>query len=229
MIQLGVPKEKISYIPNGVDAEKFYPIPKAQARRALGLPNGRMMLSVGNLTPNKGFDLLIRSFAVVAARPDYSDLQLTIIGDGLIRDALKKLISDLRLEDRVCLTGTVPHEQLYLWYCAADLFCLLSKIEGWPNVILESLACGTPVVATSAGGIPEIIRSENVGLLVDRTEGALTEAIDYALKKDWSPEDLVEYARLHTWDRTACDVLQVFELVSERKNMPAILEAAVKV
>jgi glycosyltransferase involved in cell wall biosynthesis len=229
MIQLGTPQEKISYIPNGVDCEKFYPIPKEQARWALGLPNGRMILSVGNLTSNKGFDLLIRSFGNLVARPVYSDLQLTIVGDGLIHEDLEKLISNLKLRHRVLLVGAIPHEQLYLWYSAADLFCLASHREGWPNVILEALACGTPVVATSVGGVSEVIRSDKVGLLADRTEAALTENIDCALKKKWSAEDLVEYARLHTWDRTASDVLQVFESVSARKKMPAILGTPVKV
>jgi glycosyltransferase involved in cell wall biosynthesis len=229
MVELGVPGEKISYIPNGVDPEKFYPVAKEQARRALALPEGKRIVSVGNLTPNKGFDLLIRSFGAVAARPGYSDLQLTIIGDGLIRKDLEKLVSDLKVGDRVQLAGEIPHEQLRLWYSAADLFCLASKLEGWPNVILEALACGTPVVATSAGGIPEIIRSDKVGLLVDRNEAALAEAIDRALKKDWSADALVEYARLQTWDRTACDVLQVFDSVSESKNIPAVLADAVKV
>jgi glycosyltransferase involved in cell wall biosynthesis len=154
---------------------------------------------------------------------------LTIVGDGLIHEDLEKLISNLKLRHRVLLVGAIPHEQLYLWYSAADLFCLASHREGWPNVILEALACGTPVVATSVGGVSEVIRSDKVGLLADRTEAALTENIDCALKKKWSAEDLVEYARLHTWDRTASDVLQVFESVSARKKMPAILGTPVKV
>jgi glycosyltransferase involved in cell wall biosynthesis len=229
MVQLGVREEKISYIPNGVDGEKFYPVPKPQARQSLGLPDGRMVLSVGNLTPNKGFDLLIRSFATLAARASYRDLRLAIVGDGLIRENLEKLVSDLKLKEKVRLVGAVSHERLHLWYSAADSFCLASAREGWPNVLLESLACGTPVVATAVGGIPEIIRSNNIGLLVDRNENALTEAIDCALKKRWSAENLVEYARMHTWDRTARDVLQGFESVLKSKKMPVILNPAIEV
>jgi teichuronic acid biosynthesis glycosyltransferase TuaC len=217
MIQLGIPKERIAYVPNGVDTQKFRRVPKDQARRALNLPNRRTILSVGNLTPNKGFDLLIRSMKTLAARPGCSDLQLIIVGDGLIREDLKNLISALKLTGRVRLVGSVPHTEVYLWYGAADVFCLASKLEGWPNVILESLACGTPVVATSAGGISEIIGSERVGLLVDRDEGALTEAIETALKRDWSAAALVEYAGFYTWDRTARHVLEVFESVMDAK------------
>jgi teichuronic acid biosynthesis glycosyltransferase TuaC len=229
MIQLGIPEEKIACIPNGVDAKKFRPVPKVQAQRAMNLPSGRVILSVGNLTPNKGFDLLVKSFGSLAARAEYRDLQLTIAGDGPVREDLENLISALKLTGRVRLVGPVPHEQLYLWYNAADLFCLASAREGWPNVILESLACGTPVVATSAGGIPEIIRSDKVGLLVDRNEAALVEAIDSAFKKDWSEAALVEYARLRTWDRAAHDVLQVFKSASASRDAAAILPGAVKV
>jgi glycosyltransferase involved in cell wall biosynthesis len=229
MVQLGIREDKICCVPNGVDTQKFCPIQKEQARRDLGLPKGRMILSVGNLTPNKGFDLLIRSFAALTARREYKDLQLSIVGDGLIREELKKLIYNFRLEDRIRLVGAVPHEQLHLWYGAANLFCLASAREGWPNVILESLACGTPVVATSVGGIPEIIRSATVGVLVDRDERALTEAIGGALRRDWSEQTLVEYARNHTWDRTAQDILQVLEVVSKGRNIPVILGSAVKV
>ena len=228
MVQLGIPEEKISYIPNGVDAHKFYPTPKAQARRDLGLPNGRMILSVGNLTPNKGFDVLIRSFRTLADQHDNRDLQLTIVGDGLVREDLEKLISVLKLEGRVRLVGAVPHDQLHVWYSAADLFCLASSREGWPNVILESLACGTPVVATSAGGIPEIICSDKVGLLVERDETKIAAAIRSALNKQWVAEDLVAYARQHTWERTALSVLRVFEAVIERKLMRAVLDTAVQ-
>jgi glycosyltransferase involved in cell wall biosynthesis len=229
MVQVGIPEEKISYIPNGVDLQKFRPVPKSQARQALNVPNGRMILSVGNLTPNKGFDLLLKSFGSLATRAEYRDLQLTIAGEGPIREELENLISALKLTGRVRLAGAVPHEQLHLWYSAADLFCLASRYEGWPNVILESLGCGTPVVATSTGGIPEIIGSDKVGLLVQRNEAALVGAIDCALQKDWSYAALVEYARLRTWDRTALDVLQVFQSALASKDAPAILAGPVKV
>ena len=228
MVQLGIPEGKISYIPNGVDAHKFYPSPKERARRELGLPNGRMILSVGNLTSNKGFDVLIRSFGTLADQHENGDLQLTIVGDGIIRDDLESLVSLLKLEGRVRLVGAVPHDQLHVWYSAADLFCLASRNEGWPNVILESLACGTPVVATSAGGIPEIIRSDRVGALVGRNESELAAAIDSALVRQWSAERLVGYARMHTWERTAANVLRVFESVLEAKNQRAVLDAAVQ-
>ena len=213
MVQLGIPEEKISGIPNGVDPEKFYPVPKEQARRELGLPNRRTVLSVGNLTDNKGFDLVIKSFRVLVDRFHENDVQLAIVGDGPYRSHLEKMISSLRLDGQVRMVGPVSHDKLHLWYSAADVFCLASSREGWPNVLLESLACGTPVVATAVGGIPEIISSDNVGLLTERDEAKIAEAIRAALKKSWRSDEIVAYAKRFTWQQTALAVLDVFDSV----------------
>jgi teichuronic acid biosynthesis glycosyltransferase TuaC len=226
MVQLGTPERQISSIPNGVDTRKFYPMPKEQARRQLGLHCSRVLLSVGNLTPNKGFDLLIRAFPIVAAKLEKENIHLAIVGDGPFRGELEKTISTLKLEDRVHLVGAVSHEQLHVWYSAADIFCLASSREGWPNVILESLACGTPVVATRVGGIPEIITCENIGLFTEPSESKIAETIRMALKKGWRPDDIVAYAAKHTWECTAHAVRQVFESVLNGKvpdcdNFPA--------
>jgi glycosyltransferase involved in cell wall biosynthesis len=219
MVQLGIPERRISSIPNGVDTETFYPMLKEQARRELGLQCSRLLLSVGNLTPNKGFDLLIRAFPMVAAKLDKEDVHLAIVGDGPFRNELQTMISRLRLDSRLHLVGELPHAKLRVWYSAADVFCLASAREGWPNVILESLACGTPVVATSVGGLPEIVSSDTLGFLTDRDEAKIAAAICRALKKTWQTDYLVEYARSHTWEHTASAVLRVFEMVVGGKNM----------
>ena len=219
MVQLGIPERRISSIPNGVDTEKFYPMMKEQARRELGLQCSKLLLSVGNLTPNKGFDLLIGAFPMVAEKLDKEHVHLAIVGDGPSRNELEAMISRLRLDSRVHLVGAVPNAKLRLWYSAADVFCLASAREGWPNVILESLACGTPVVATSVGGLPEIVSSDTLGFLTDRDEVKIAAAICRALKKTWQTDHLVEYARSHTWEHTASAVLRVFEMVVGGKNM----------
>ena len=116
------------------------------------------------------------------------------------------------------LAGAVPHEELYLWYSAADLFCLASSREGWPNVVLESLACGTPVVATAIWGTPEIIQSECVGLLTQRSEQDLAKQLSVALHKSWRHDEIVEYTRRHTWEGVAASVYDVFAGVVNRKT-----------
>jgi teichuronic acid biosynthesis glycosyltransferase TuaC len=214
IMRLGVPGRKISVISNGVDIEKFHTISKSEARKKLGLPIDRkVILSVGHLTANKGFDLLIRATAILLKRCPERNIYVVIVGEGFFRKELEKLISAFDLDQYVTLTGTVSHDQLGFWYSAADLFCLASDAEGWPNVILESLACGTPVVATAAGGIPEIIRSETIGLLTERDDREIAETICVALNKPWRSNDLLEFARQHNWKRTALGVRHVFEAV----------------
>jgi glycosyltransferase involved in cell wall biosynthesis len=220
MIELGIPSEKISVIPNGVDVKKFYPSVKAEARSILGIPSDRkVILSVGNLTPNKGFDLLIKALKILADKGGQEKTPyLVIIGGGKFSQELEQLTVLLGLQDYVRLVGDTPHHDLSRWYSAADLFCLASGREGWPNVLLESLACGTPVVATAAGGIREIITSNRIGLLCERTPQDFAVGIDAALKKSWCAKELIQYARWHTWERVALSVVQVFKQIVESQG-----------
>jgi glycosyltransferase involved in cell wall biosynthesis len=214
MIELGIPGDRISVIPTGVDLNKFYPVSKERARSKLGLPkNEKIILSVGYLTENKGFDLLIKALKMLSGEFHKEALQLVIAGEGLARNDLEKLISSLGLGDVVRLVGGIPHQGLYLWYSAADLFCLVSKEEGWPNVLLEAMACGTPVVATPVGGIPEIISSNRIGLLTRRNEKDIAKAISIGLKKRWDHDEIIQFARNHTWHEVVQSVHAVFESV----------------
>ena len=219
MMRLEVPEDKIVVVPNGVDHKKFHPIPKQTARRKLGLPlNHRILLSVGGLVPRKGFDVVIKALKIAIEDFGRNDLFLVIVGEGSQRTQLENLIELSGLEDRVLLVGTIPHEELYVWYSAADLFCLASSREGWPNVLLESLACGTPVVATEVWGIPEIIRREDIGLLSEREPAIMASRIREAIQKDWDGEAIRRYAATFTWSATAARVHEVFNLVLSNRE-----------
>jgi len=209
MVDLNVPADKIFVVPNGVDPGKFSPYQRTEARRKLGLPNTTILLSVGNLIPLKGFHLLIKALKILITDFSRTDLHLVIVGEGKSRRELQALITELQLEAHVRLVGSQPHQELFLWYSAANLFCLASDREGWPNVLLESLACGVPVVATAVWGIPDIICSENYGLLTDRDEHALARTINLALESSWNREAIVSYAMSRTWDRVADSVSEV--------------------
>ena len=214
MIALHIPEEQIIVIANGVDTEKFYPVSKGEARRTLRLPHHkRILLSVGRLVPLKGFDLLIKALKLLFEEGHEQDLYLVIVGEGSCRKELEHLIDTLGLCEHVSLVGAIPHQELYCWYSAADLFCLASSKEGWPNVVLEALASGTPVVATDVGGLPEIIRSDRLGILTKRDEQELAAGIAAALKKSWQSDALVQYARDQTWDSVASAVLHTFQTV----------------
>lgn len=218
MIQLEIPQEKIAVITNGVDLSKFYPSPKEEARSKLGIPNKRVILSVGGLTTRKGFDLLIKALKILIESFREKNVYLVIVGEGPFREKLEKLVSSLGLSEYVRLAGARPHQELNLWFNAADLFCLASSREGWPCVLLESLACGTPVVATNIWGIPELICSDRIGLLSEQSERDIAEKISLALKRPWDTDEIVQYARGHTWDRAALSVFEVFNSVLDGRS-----------
>lgn len=223
MADLGVSREKIQVIPNGVDTLKFHPIDRKEARVSLGLPQDKkIILSVGGLVERKGFEILIRAMRALRDEHNKRAVSLVIAGEGPNRSQLEELIDSLGLVSSVTLIGDIPHNELYRWYSAADLFCLASSREGWPNVILESLACGTPVVATNIGGIPEIITSSQLGLLCERDERSFANQIAQALAYPWDHEFIVRFAAKHTWDRAAQSVLDVLKsavaLYKEKQN-----------
>jgi teichuronic acid biosynthesis glycosyltransferase TuaC len=224
IIQLGVPEEKISVIPNGVDSYKFYPTPKEEVRRKLKLPDKKIILSVGHLTRNKGFDYLIKALKILRTDFNQKSIYLVIVGEGEFRKELEKNISLLNLGEHVRLAGAIPHKEMHDWYSAADLFCLASCQEGWPNVILESLACGTPVVATSAGGIPEIISPNGVGMLTERTEQDIVQKISIALKKSWNREEIVKFSEKYTWNQVALRVYDVFKSVLNNPSSKELIQ-----
>ena len=209
---LGIAKGKIAVIPNGVDCSKFFLEPQDEARKKVGLRSGKSLLSIGHLTRNKGFDLLLHALKILIDRRKEDNLQLVIIGEGPMQGELEQLVVSLGLHERVRIVGAMPHHQLRAWYNAADVFCLASDREGWPNVVVESLACGTPVVATKAGGIPEIVNASHLGILTERNPHALARAIGEALDRTWDRECIAQHARRHSWDQAARDLETVFEV-----------------
>lgn len=205
MTQLGPLGEKIAVIPNGVDVRRFHPIPQSEARKKLGLPaNLRMAVCVASLTKGKNHDLLIAAIGKINV--GQHKIRLYIVGDGPRHNELQDLINRLSLQDQVFLVGTRPHEELALWFSAADISCLVSSREGWPNVVMESIACGTPVVATRVGGIPEIITRPEIGVLVEPDVEGIAEGLELALSKTWNRNLLVQHAQTRTWDRVAGEV-----------------------
>lgn len=209
MVQLGAAAGNIHVIPNGVDPARFQPSSAADARRRLVLPElSPIIVSVGTLTPSKGHELVIRAVAQIRSR--YPGLRLCIIGEGPHRKFLERAVADLGMAGNVMLVGKRPNEELRDWFSAATVSCLASAREGWPNVITESLACGTPVVATSVGGIPEIVYSEDLGILVEPNVDAVARGLERALAKPWDRAEVARQARRRTWNHVAEELEQLF-------------------
>jgi teichuronic acid biosynthesis glycosyltransferase TuaC len=200
-VALGIPEEKIRVIGNGTDPGVFHPQDRTEARRALGLPKyGPLLVSVGTLAPRKGFHLVIEAMARLGKR--WPTLRFAVVGgdgaEGAMSAELKALAGRLGIADRVIFAGPRQSGELAAWYSAADLFVLATAHEGCPNVVLEALACGTPVVATPVGSIPELIDPES-GLLVERNVDAIADGIDKALNRSWDRDQVRARVAARSW------------------------------
>jgi teichuronic acid biosynthesis glycosyltransferase TuaC len=205
MIRLGAPPQKIRVITNGVDAARFGPEDRRAARQKLGLPeSAQIVVSVGSLLPVKCHERLIS--AVAALREHHPGLKAYIVGEGPARARLEAAIREARATDQIFLVGSRPNEELRYWFNAADVSSLASSREGWPNVLSESIACGTPVVATRVGGVPEIISSPELGIVVDPDPQAMADGLTRALTRQWDRDALVRHARSRTWNVVAQEV-----------------------
>lgn len=209
--KLGVKREKIEVVLNGVDIKRFKLSNQADCRNKLNLANNKqIILFVGNLKKEKGTDCLIEAFPKVIAK--HKKANLIFVGEGEHRIELIRKIKSLNLESSVSLEGEKLHSEIPLWLAACDLVCLPSYNEGCPNIILEALACGKPVVATRVGAVPEIISSDEYGFLVDvNKKDDLAEAISKSLDKQWSQEKLRERVSGFTWAGTAEGIKNILE------------------
>ena len=198
MVDLGADRAHVRTIGNGVDAGRFHPTDRASARQTLGIPSDRQVIvAVGALIPRKGYHVLIPAMAML--KESGLQARLYIIGEGPYRPALERQIHDLGLEQDVILKGAIANDQLRSWYSAADVSCLASSREGWANVLLESMACGTPVVATRIWGTPEVVVSDDLGLLVEQNPQALADGLRSALQKSWNGARISAFAQQRSW------------------------------
>jgi teichuronic acid biosynthesis glycosyltransferase TuaC len=208
MIALGAPPGKVTVIGNGVDLNRFHPVDRKEARRQLNVPQDAIVaVAVGALIPRKGYQFLIPALAAIAEQ--FPSLRLYIVGKGE-QSELKVLAESQGVADRVFFAGSRPNEELNLWYSAADVSCLVSSREGWPNVVLESLACGTPVLATGLWGVPEILVSPELGIMVQQQIAEIADGLAQALTKIWDRNRIINYARTRTWDAVADEVEKYF-------------------
>ena len=206
----------IHVVRNGANAELFSRLPKAMARAKLGLPSeSKLVLFVGNLVEIKGLEFLVKAIAQVQTANSVAYL----LGEGKLFSTLAALSQQLGISDRCHLVGTRPHEELRLWFSAADCFVLPSLSEGFPTVLAEAAMTGLPIVATAVGGVPELVEDHRTGLLVpSRDAGALARAIDAVLANSVFANLMAEQARIVarrelTWQVNANHTLAVYREV----------------
>lgn len=204
LVELGAPDEKVTVLRNGVDTVLFSP----PADRAA---TGKLLVSVGGLIERKGHH---RTIEAMVQLPGFS---LVIAGEGPERERLSALIGRLGLGDRVRLIGPVPHRELPALYGSADASVLASSREGWANVLLESMACGTPVVASDIWGNPEVVRAPGAGLIYrPNTPDGIAEGVRRLFDALPPREATRAYAEPFSWDETTAGQLTLFRRVTGR-------------
>lgn len=213
--RLGVPATKVTVLRNGVDLDLFRPTERDATRQALDI-DGRALLSVGQLIARKGHDL------VIGALPRLADMTLLIAGDGPDRAALETLALSLGVARRVRFLGLVEHRRLAAFYSAADALVLASSREGWANVLLEAMACGTPVVASSVWGNPEVVTRPEAGVLIkDLSADGVARAVELLFASPPDRSATRRYAEAFSWDATTDGQIRVFTEILAR-NAPAL-------
>jgi glycosyltransferase involved in cell wall biosynthesis len=213
----GIPPWRITVIPPGVDLDRYRPGERSEGRAQLGLPEDAWIaLAVRRLVPRTGIDLLLDAWKQVA--PRVPDALLLVGGDGPSRPELEEQAERLGLGESVHFLGHVAEEELPTYYRAADVSVVPSRsLEGYGLVVLESLASGTPVLASDTGGLPESLGAFDPGLLVPAgNTGALATRLDAARsgsKPLPASEDCRAYAERFSWDAVAVRHAELYERV----------------
>jgi D-inositol-3-phosphate glycosyltransferase len=224
----GALPDKVGIVPCGVNMELFQPVDRATARRKLGLTDDNILLFVGRIDPLKGVDQLIKA---VPYLENYNSLRLVIIGGDEYSqsevDKLRKLTGELGIENRLTFQGIVKQEQLPYFYSAADVCVVPSYYESFGLVALESLACGTPVVATDVGDLKNIIRQGETGYVVDEnTPQKLANSINSVLVRQRRDIDTAFSVRAsingYNWANIADRVIKELRLVLKNQIAAAV-------
>jgi glycosyltransferase involved in cell wall biosynthesis len=220
LMDLGVSPARVLTLRNGVDLARFHPGDRVMAREQLGF-HRRTLLAVGNLVDVKDHEMIVRTLPLIP------DVDLIIVGEGPLREKLLSVARQLNVAERLRIVPNVLQERLVSYYAAADVSVLSSRHEGMPNVVLESLACGTPVVATMVEGVPELLDQPAAGLLVkERTVPALAGAITRLLAAPPDRSATREHAASLGWEPTIRGLARVLEQALLERSALDLGEAA---
>jgi teichuronic acid biosynthesis glycosyltransferase TuaC len=209
LIELGIAAERVRVLRNGVDLALFRPHNREAVRGAIGLTRPTL-LAVGNLVALKRHRLMIEALTRLP------EPELVIVGEGPERGAIERAARERGVIDRVRLLGRVPQHRLPEIYSAADLLLLVSSHEGWPNVLLESMACGTPVLVSDMGGIADIVATSEAGKIIYAvTPERLAAAIRELLATPPPRNATRIYAEQFDWQSTTEGQIALFREVME--------------
>ena len=201
MVGMGIERKKISVIYNGVDHQKFGVETKVPL-------SGDYLLYVGNLKHDKGVVELIKGFANICE--NHPALHLVYAGSGVEKKCLAELSKELNITNKVQLLGAVEHDKLPALITNAKALVLPSYNEGVPNVVLEAMACGTPVLATRVGGIPEVVDEKTCGkLITPRCEIAVENGLNDILNQPWDKDSIKQHSNQFTWENNKRQLIEL--------------------
>jgi glycosyltransferase involved in cell wall biosynthesis len=215
--ELGVARERISVIRNGVDTELFRPRTVTEARQGLGYGDDRRkwLVFVGLMVKDKGIFELLAAFSRIAGRR--SDVTVVFVGQGPDLGACRAEAAPLG--DRVIFAGARPLAEIPLWMAAGQALVLPSHHEGTPNVLLEAMACGRRVVASTVGGIPDVVTSPALGELVPPHDvSGLEAALERAADATYDSAAVAAAAGRQGWDDSAARLHAVLERVAAART-----------
>ena len=209
-IQMGASQDKIRAVLNGCDLSVFYPRDRAEARRKLGIDEScQAIVYIGRIDKKKGLIELVQAASLLHA--SHPNAQVYMVGEGPDRQAVEHAIKLRHAQSYVHALPSCPPEEVAVWMAAADLVTLPSYMEGCPNVVLEALASGRPVVASNVGGISEIMSNECGCLVPPRDPQSLAHALDAVLRRTWIPETIAQgWSR--SWKSAVTELSAILEL-----------------
>jgi len=203
MISIGVNKEKIHVIYNGVDHQKFH-VNHRKSDKTIS----DYILYVGNLKKEKGVMELLNGFAAIHEK--HPSLKLLYAGPGNMSSQIRNQAESMTLSDKVNLLGSVNHDQLPELISQARVLALPSYNEGVPNVVLEAMACGTPVLVSDVGGIPEVVDEHVCGKIIpSKCDMAVAEGLDAILSTQWNKEKIKQHSQQFSWQNNKHQLLQM--------------------
>jgi teichuronic acid biosynthesis glycosyltransferase TuaC len=207
LVALGADAGRVEVLRNGVDLELFKPGDRDRVRLELGM-HRKTLLSVGNLLEFKGHGVAIQALSLLP------ECDLVIAGDGPDRRAFETLARRCGVAERVRFAGSLSQEALRAYYGAADALVLASSREGWPNVLLEAMACGTPAVATDVGGVSEIVTAPEAGIVLEeRSPESLARGVRRLFGQCPDRKATRAYAEQFGWGQTTSGQLQLFRQI----------------
>jgi len=223
----GIPKQKTNVVGNGTDPAVFKPIDTRDLAEQLNVQNKKVILSICRLVPRKGLDLVIKAVAELVKKR--KDIVYLIGGTGPDDKKLQSLVSEYELENHVRFLGRIPDHKMAAYYSLGDVFVMPARneppdVEGFGIVFLEANSCGTPVIGSKTGGIPDAVVHGETGFLIDNNN--LVQLINYLeellsnpeLARSMGAKGRERILQKATWDHVADSILSKMELINEKES-----------